>query len=392
LGLLSFQTSRSGLLTLLGDVLSVQTGVDYNARLRLRLIDKNVSWQALLEFAQEQGVLWALIWSLQRRSLLLPMPASDDANLRHPSLQLVSAYREHLARRQRQRDQLLVLIGGLNRAKLKPLLLKGARLLVAQPDPWVEARDMRDIDLLVRPQDAESAAATLGTMGYAVDDSGAPVDQHLPEMWQIGQPSVVEIHTNALSFSARKLLPTDEIWQRAIPMLAEGCYFFVMPVEWHLLHAILSHQISDRGHIRRILAAKPIWEFTMSVSEVTAEGWLAIAKRMVECGQSDVLGSWIVQAQKLYGLSPPSSVAISPTARAHAAATLANAVLPGWLRQASCIVDEFRFAFARETLAARYRIDVEDVSLATRVRHLKFLRRYYRGRLTSRLFGARSPP
>jgi hypothetical protein len=392
LGLLPFQTSRSGLLTLLGDVLSVHTGIDYNAKLRLRLIDKNISWQALLEFAQHQGVLWALIWSLQRRSLLLPLPASDDANSRHPSLQLVSAYREHLARRERQRDQLLALVGGLNRAKLKPLLLKGARLLVSQPDPWVEARDLRDIDLLVHPQDAESAVATLGTMGYAVDDSGAPVDQHLPEMWQTGQPSVVEIHTHALSFSARKLLPTDEIWRRAIPMLAGGCNFFVMPLEWHLLHAILSHQISDRGHIRQILAAKPLWEFTMSASAVAAEGWLAIAKHLVECGQVDVLGSWIVQAEKLYSLSPPPNVAISPVARAHAAATLANAVLPGWLRQASRIVDEFRFAFARETLAARYRIDVQDVSLATRVRHLKFLRRYYRGRVTSRLFGARSPP
>jgi len=176
LGLPPFRPSRSKLLALLGDVLSVHTGADDNAKLRLRLIHKNISWQALIEFAQQQGALWPLIWALQQRSLLLPVPSPNNAN--HPTLQLVSAYRHHLARRERQRDQLLAIIGALNRSKIETLLLKGARHLAFQPGDWAEARDMRDIDLLVHPEQAELAAETLANLGYSADDSGAPLDDN----------------------------------------------------------------------------------------------------------------------------------------------------------------------------------------------------------------------
>ena len=390
MGLPPFRPSRSKLLALLGDVLSVHTGADDNAKLRLRLIHKNISWQALIEFAQQQGALWPLIWALQQRSLLLPVPSPNNPN--HPTLQLVSAYRHHLARRERQRDQLLAIIGALNRSKIETLLLKGARHLAFQPGDWAEARDMRDIDLLVHPEQAELAAETLANLGYSADDLGAPLDQHLPEMWRAGSPSVVEIHTQALAFSARKILPTDEVWQRAIRLSNEEADFLVMPEEWHLLHGILSHQISDRGHVRQVLAVKPLWEFTMFGRSVADRAWRTIANHMAARGHADVLGSWIVQAEQLYGAPRPPGVPISPAARVHAATTLANAVRLGWLRQASIIGDQFRFAFAKETLAVRYKIDPQDVSLATKARHLNFLRRYYRGRIVSRLFGSRSLP
>jgi hypothetical protein len=248
---------------------------------------------------------------------------------------------------------------------------------------------MRDIDVLVRADDGVRAMDALIVEGYVADTTPVPIDQHLPEMWRAGSPSVVEIHTEALAFSARKKLATDEIWHRGSRQCTEQSAFFVLPAEWHLLHGLLNHQISDRGHVRRILAVKPLWEFAMLGSEVSTEGWREIAGHLAAQGQADVLGSWIVQAARLHGFTPPQGIAISDAARRHAAASFANASAPDWLRRGRFLADQVRFSFAKETLAARYKRYPQDVSPVTSARHLRFLARHYRGRMRDRLFGYR---
>jgi hypothetical protein len=385
-----------GLFSLLSEILSVDAGAASTTKLRLRLIDKTVSWQALVDLADAQSALSPFVWSLLRRSLPLPLPmpalAAGNFAADHPAAQLSSAQQQFMTRRGRQRDQLAAIVAALNRENIEPLLLKGARYLAAPPDSWAAARDMRDIDLLVPVSRAERAVEVLVALGYAAATAGIPIDHHLPEMTRAGEPSVVEIHTEALAFSARKILSTEEVWRRANRLSTDLGAFFVLPDEWQLLHALLNHQISDRGHVRRILAVKPLWEFAMLGGEVTERGWRVIAEHMAARGHADILGSFIVQAARLYGLPYPPGVEISPGARAHAAATMANAVAPDWLRRGSVLADEFRFAFARETLAVRYKLDPPDVSLATIGRHVRFLARHYRGRLRTRVFGRRRRP
>jgi hypothetical protein len=391
LDLLPPRIANPELFALLTDILAVECNPSGNAKLRLRLIGEPTSWQDLSGLAEAQEALMPFVWALARRSLLLPLPAraTGEAAAGHPTVALTSIYQQHITRRQRQRDQLFGIIAALNRDNIEPLLLKGARYLLAPPDSWGEARDMRDLDLLVRPEDGERAMGALAAAGYSTDPRPTPIDQHLPEMWHPGSPSAVEIHTHALAFSARKILATDEVWRRTIRSAAQQGSFFILPAEWHLLHALLNHQISDRGHARRMLAVKPLWEFAMLGSEVPDEGWRAIANHMAARGGADVLGSWIVQAARLYGLAYPAGGAISPAARAHAAATMARAGAPDWLRRGYFLADQLGFAFSRETLAVRYRIEQEQVSLGTVSRHLRFLVRHYRGRMLGRLFGER---
>jgi hypothetical protein len=380
-----------GLFKLLADIISFHAGTENTARLRLRLIDKTVSWQALVDLAEAQDALSPFVWAMLSRSLLLPLPAFTTGSLAasHPTVQLLSVHKEFLARRKRQRDQLAAIVTALNRDSIEPLLLKGARYLLAPAGSWAEARTMRDIDLLAPPGQSERMIDVLATMGYAAITSDIPIDQHLPEVWRAGEPSVVEVHTEALAFSARKILATDEVWRRAHRLSSDLGNLFVLPSEWHLLHGLLNHQISDHGYVRRVLAVKPLWEFAMLAGDVSEPGWRAIADHLTARRHADLLGSWIVQAEQLYGLAYPQGVDISAGARAHAAATLANAVAPEWLRRWRVLVNEVRFAFARETLAVRYKLDPADVSLMTMVHHLMFLRRHYRGRAGARLFGFR---
>jgi hypothetical protein len=377
------------LLALLADIVAAGPHAGDVAKLRLRLIDPRFSWQALVDLAADQGMLLPLIWGLRRRSLLLPVPrnahgvATDD----NPSAVLERVHRRYLTRLGEQRDQLLVVLGALNRADIVPLLLKGARYLVAPIAPWCEARDMRDIDLLVRTDDASQAVEALASEGYLAETEFVPLDQHLPEMWLPGRPSAVEIHTHALAFSARKILATDDVWRYAVPGSVDRGSFLVLPEEWHLLHGLLNHQISDRGHVRCLLAVKALWEFAALGAGLRHQGWRSIADHMTGRGCADVLGSFIVQAEQLFGLVYPESITISPAARAHAEQTFAHAARPDLLRRGYFLADQFRHGFARETMAMRYGLAESDVSAGTIRRHVSFLVRRYRGKTLRRISG-----
>ncbi len=381
--------SDPDLFAVLVDILAIPAEAAENTRLRLRLIERAASWQALVELADAQGVMAPFVWALKRRALLLPVPdrLAGSETAEHPTIQLETIYRQHLERRRRQHDQLAAVIEALNRVKIEPLLLKGARYLAAASGSWREARDMRDLDLLVRPDDAGRALNALAAEGYSAAPDHGPVDQHLPELWKSGCPSAVEIHLEALAFSARAILPTDDIWRRGI-RLSETCgAYVVLPDEWHLLHALVHHQVSDRGHVRRILALKPLWEFAMLGNEVTDQGWRSIGDHMASVAQSEVLADWIVQAAELLALTYPSGIAISQRARAHAQATITEASRAAWLRRARFLADQVRFGFSRKTMAVRYQLDEDAVSAATFGRHLQFLLQRYRGRLWRRLTG-----
>lgn len=381
--------SQPAIFGLLVDSLAVRPSGADTAGLRLRLLDPATSWQALTDCALGQDALFPLIWALHRRSLLLPLPkaATHHRGGDHPTRALAAVYEQHLARLRAQRAQLVAIIAALSAAGIVPLMLKGARYLVAPVGPWCEARSMRDIDLLVRKHEAPAAMAALEREGYRSDRQFGPMDQHLPELWKEGCPSAVEIHIEALSFSARKLLATDVVWERATRVMTEAGAVLVLPLEWHLLHGLLNHQVSDRGHARRLLAIKALWEFAMLADALPEEAWRSIADHMAARDGADVLGSWLVQAATLLGLAYPSGVAVSAEARAHAQRTFAHAARPDWVRRGFFLADQLRFGFARETMAVRYGLAESDVSPLTAARHARFLMRYYRGQVLRRLTG-----
>jgi hypothetical protein len=378
--------ANAGLFSLVMDVVG-NRATDVS-ELRIRLL--NSSAQEWADFANDHGILFPLIWRLKSRSLLLPVPIGGiDAGLRkHPTLQLEAVYRRHLERQQDQRDQLIEVLRALNGAGVVPVLLKGARYLIAPVDPWCEGRDMRDLDLLVPAGETDQVISALKAVNYRFEEGFVPVDQHLPELFCVGRPSAVEIHTHSLPFSARKFLSTTEVWHHAVPLSAEKVKFFVLPNEWQLLHCLLNHQVADHGHARRILALKGLWEFTMLGNKFSEKAWQVVVDHLERHGQLDLLASWILQAHRLFGLAIPQQIRVSSDARVHADEAFANARAPDWWRRLIFLADQFRFGFARETLASRYRLNEAKVSLGTVARHIRFLGRRYRGKMLRRLSGS----
>jgi hypothetical protein len=383
--------SSENSLALLSEILRVDYTLQDTSALRSKLFGDDFSWQVLVDFAGAHGMLAALVFELKQRSLLLPLPrAIHGANIDgHVSSRLEAAYAQHLARRNELREQLSEVLAALNLRKIVPLLIKGARYLTDGCAQWCEARGMRDLDILVRREDADSAIEALRAIGYACGNDPSPADHHLPEMRKPGRHFPVELHTQALSFAGRKLLATEHVWAVSDTGRLAGHAFRVLPDEWQLLHALLHHQVSDRGYARHILAIKDLWEFAKLGHALPQENWRSIAAHMEGGGGSEFLGSWIVQAGRLFGLAPPAGVAISANARDHAEATMRQARSPYWLRRALFVADKLRFAFSGATLAVRYRLGEGDSGAPAMAKHIGFLFRLHRGNALRRMIGRR---
>jgi hypothetical protein len=372
-------------LALLGNVLSVAPSPQATASLRLRFFQPGFSWQALVALAAEHEVLPPLIWALNERSLLPPVPAklAEPARAAHVTNRLASAYAEHLERQSDLREQLIAALAVLNAADIVPVLLKGAAHLTGPGPAWHQARAMRDLDLLVGAEDAGRAHSLLLSLGYRADPDPPPLDRHLPELWLPGHAGTIEIHTEALAFPARYALTTDEVFEHAEPGTLDGTRFQMLPPHWHALHGLLHHQLSDRGHARRMLAVKGLWEFARVGAELSPQGWDVIVAQAEQGNLLEMLSSWAVQANRLFELAAPDRLLRFEAGRTHADATFRRASLPYGARQALFMADKLKFAFAPRTLKLRYG---ESNVGAAALRHIDFLWNHRR-QLARRWFG-----
>ena len=297
------------LLALLGSVLANNPTPQATAMLRLRSFQPGFSWQQLVDLAVEHEVLPPLVFALNHRSLLPPVPAKlgEEARAAHVTSRLAVAYGEHLERQVDLRDQLVAALVALNAEGIVPVLIKGAVHLTLQSE-WHTARAMRDIDMLVRAEEAERANRILLALGYRADPNPPPLDRHLPELHLPHRAGTIELHTEALSFPARYALTTADVFARAEWRSFARATFQVLPLEWHLLHGLLHHQLADRGHARRMLAIKGLWEFSRVGAEIPSDRWSAIITHAEQHKFLGMLSSWSIQASRLFGLEVPEAL------------------------------------------------------------------------------------
>lgn len=377
------------LLALAGEILSASPPPGGNIGLRQRLYSHATSWAGLTGFAASQQILPPLIWALRHRGLLMPTPKALPPEQRGNFIntRLDDAYAAHVARRDDLRDQLYNCLAALNRAGISPVILKGGRYLLDADDQWGAARPMRDIDLLIRPDDARAAMAALQGIGYAADAATGLQHQHLPELRLAGRHGVVELHTDALAPAGARFMPTELVWQQAVPVTMGNATALALPDSWQALHALLHHQASDDGYSQRSLALKPLWEFSCLTRSLSTGQWQALIGVMQPLNGPDMLASWCLQAAHIYHLPQPETLAVSATARAQVAGCWREAGQPELSRRKRFILRQLQRGFSTEMLAQRYDRPLADVGLILRARHAWFLLRRYRGQLGARLRG-----
>jgi hypothetical protein len=374
----------------LGRILRIRPTAADDAELRAEFFSGGFSWQGLIDFASMHQLLPATIWALRQRGLLLPLPSYATAcqARMHVTDHLLRSYEHHLRLQHDLRDQLLAIIAACNRKGILPLVIKGARHLLVQEHWWV-ARGMRDLDILVHEDEVAATQSALDHLGYHAEGPEMPGHHHLPKMIRSNWNGAVEIHLAPLAFNASALLTTSETWAFSKAYENGGTRSLVLPAKWHVVHGLLHHQMTDRGHERRVLALKGLWEFAMGVAVLSPAEVAMLDGHLRGRGRPDVLPSWIEQAGLIFGLAVPEELTIPERARAHARATLVRAGWPYALRRALFIADQLRFAFSPATLASRYGGQRQS-TLRLAARHVGYLQRTYRSGARRRIFGDRN--
>ena len=190
-------------------------------------------WQRLLRLASDENALIAL------RDFLRTAETETIPVAVNRQLAILSLDREFHMRRLRERvEQVLI---ALNGAEIDVLLLKGGALAATVYGSF-DARLMRDIDLLVRPEEAGRVRTLMRSLGWA-DDPELPGDasynshHHLPPLRDPKASGLrLEIHRSVLPAGHPFRFTEDEIWQSARRIHVGAGHALVMHPAHHAVH------------------------------------------------------------------------------------------------------------------------------------------------------------
>ena len=250
----------------------------------------------LRALVRSQRIDWERVVGLASAQLVLPAfgAALRDLDLVECLDQELGAFLEavHAANRERNaevRDELVAVVGILNRADIQPVLLKGAiRLLDGlYPDPgW---RMLRDLDLLIPKSALPGAIRALESAGYASCGSEA-------EFRRRGGVCQIDLHSELFgSRSQPRLVQAVDVLDRARPVTIGDGRAGIPAVEHQIIHLIGHSQIRHLGHA----FGHVTWRSRLEAAALVRWGregidWQAVLERFVAAGYRRPLLSFLL--------------------------------------------------------------------------------------------------
>lgn len=196
-----------------------------------------LDWMELICTANEEFVSPALFRRLVR---------SGGASLvDEDALAYLRGLDEANGERNRRLWQLLrTVVGGLNRAGIVPLVIKGGSDLARRADPADVARILVDVDLLVTATELSEAERVLADLGFGLLENTRY--EHSPgSYWRSGEVGPVDLHT-ALPERIATLLPAGAL-PRTVERERDGIRFLVPDASLHFLINISHEMLHDNA-------------------------------------------------------------------------------------------------------------------------------------------------
>jgi hypothetical protein len=199
--------------------------------IRSAIEDPAFSWGRLIWLAQKEKATNSV--SVALRSL------SEDLCPKEPLTRLNQIVRVTEFRMVRLEQLLSGALDALAHANIDVVLLKGASLATSVYDGFT-ARPMYDLDLLVRPEQAQHAWNTLRASGWTHDEVSCPAEFyqshfHLPPLDDAqGTGLALELHSSPTDGAV--LLSGDVIWRDARAVDVHGRRAFIPSAEHQVLH------------------------------------------------------------------------------------------------------------------------------------------------------------
>ena len=322
-----------------------------------------IDWQATVDLAEQHLLLPALWPALLEKKLATALPpslrqfldgrgteAAGGAERQPVFLVLEGAYAANLARNRAIRAELLAILAALNGTGIEPGLLKGSRLLLAAASDDSAWRVLRDIDLLLRPQDWSAGLAALGALGYHASGGDSDMPRQGVALVRQAGPTQIDLHVSPLSLHAPVPLPTwlgaEGFWQRAEALAVEGRRYRRLPTAESLVHGIIHTEIADLNYEAGDWVLRYLYE-TAKVTRRTAErlDWSTVQAISDET-LAGALSAHLLAANRLFGALLPADFAAGPSALRQYRRCRRNLLHPQSIRRAAFLVHKLRQAMS----------------------------------------------
>ncbi|MEO8668336.1 MAG: nucleotidyltransferase family protein, partial [Bauldia sp.] len=287
------------------------------ADLRRRLFAPG-GFESVFRTAGNCRLLPVLAGELKRRALAPPIPQQTQADGTLTSAAAIEqALADHATQRQRFSELLNEIIALLNQQGIDPILLKGARSLWIGRPEW---RGLRDLDILVAPQEADRAERTLLESGFGQlpDAHERPRHHHRTPLFRADSPGWVEIHVRGGNHYAERLLPTAELVWAATTETREGRRARLLSPVHHVLHAMIHHHAGHSAFAHGTMDIKGLYEFASELGDLDDAARRDVRHRAdAHPRLAAMLDLWIAAAADLFGfvVSEPFAIDADATAR-----------------------------------------------------------------------------
>jgi hypothetical protein len=311
----------------------------------------------VLALAEEHSLAPAL-WVALRDGP--PLPAEVASRLRR-------AHRSNVGRELLLRRQLASVGEALGARGVDTLLLKGAAYLAADVFD-AGAREMSDLDVVVRPVDLEAADEAMRAAGYSFVPHPYGLVHHDRMYLHPDGVAPVELHTAMGDPEVEATLPSLEVWARSQPVELAGTAVRVPSPEDALAHNVLHAQVQDRDFAYLGVPLRQLHTFVAAARAWSPHvDWAVVERRLVAAGHRRHWTGHAHLAVTIFGADGLPAVAADRSIRAHTSACLVSFGL-AWPTDAA---RNLGYALDREYLEVRYGASRSRWRLATvRVRHL----------------------
>jgi hypothetical protein len=285
------------------------------------------NWEAITAFASLHLLAPALHPALSERQLAGEVPA-DFAEFLETIYEL-NAERNRELLLETARIATMLREGGIE----PPVVLKGAAYLVTGVTRHIGARVILDLDLLLRPKDAEEAVRILLKSGMECLVPGRVATDgsrhHYP---RLGRPDCrfgVEVHTRLPD--AYSVVSGDDILRESTAASVEGVAVRVPCPEHLALHHIQHTQTEVPPRNRILPPLRNVYDMTLIAARFHDQlDWDRIAGLFRGAGQAHILGMYLAFGSYFFGMPLPCAVRPSTADRLRARHAAALYALGRW--------------------------------------------------------------
>ncbi len=281
------------------------------SEIQYRLTRDDFSWRSFIDIANAYFVATGIWSGLTSKGLEILL---DD----EPRQYFSELHALNLNRNKHLRKQLIQAIGILNAVGITPLLLKGASQLVQPIHIDIGSRLIADLDILIPPNKLSLAVDALTDEGYEEAEIQYDLKKlhHWAPLIRRSEYGEIELHHQALNRFVTHVMPTQRIIKNAEPGMMDGVQF-LLPCPTHSIVICLLHsQNFNSSDDPRMFNLRAIHDLTaINMMHSDRIDWLLIHRIMKDNGLKNLLETYLLAAQRLFGMALPTCIVPGPSAR-----------------------------------------------------------------------------